>query len=235
MMRISRMNFSQEYIDHAYIELSMPPINNEYAMSPNHLHIWPRHTFMMIALPNLDKSFTVTLFMPWSKFDAIKNEDELLEFFQNTFPDSISLIGKDRLIQEFFQNPRGSLVNIKCSPHNFGGKAVIVGDAAHAMVPFFGQGMNCGFEDILVLDEIVQKYLLTAYPTPQVMEQILNEYNKTRQPDAEAICDLALHNYITMRSSVIDPLYKLRKRIENLIYRFRPSFMPLYSMVHDIY
>ena len=108
---------------------------------------------------------------------------------------------------------------------------MIVGDAAHAMVPFFGQGMNCGFEDILVLDEIFSKYC-NGNPSPQEMQQILDEYTITRQPDAEAICELALHNYITMRSSVVDPSYKMRKRIENVFYRFVPRIvMPLYSMV----
>ena len=110
----NRMNFSQEYIDHAYIELSMPPNSSgEFAMDSNHLHIWPRHTFMMIALPNLDKSFTVTLFMPWKNFESITNEHDLLTFFNEKFPDSIPLLGKERLVKEFFTNPRGSLVNIK--------------------------------------------------------------------------------------------------------------------------
>ena len=126
---------------------------------------------------------------------------------------------------------QGCKLTNECTPYNIGGKAVIVGDAAHAMVPFFGQGMNCGFEDILVLDEIFSRYT-TGIPSLETMEQILQEYTKIRHPDAGAICELALQNYITMRSSVVDPLYKLRKHIENGFYRLFPTLVvPLYSMV----
>lgn len=135
LMRQIRMDYAQEYIDHAYVELSMPPTSDgEYAMSANHLHIWPRQTFMMIALPNLDKSFTVTLFMPWSKFDAIKSEADLLGFFEGVFPDSIPLLGRDALIKDYFTNEKGSLISVKCKPYHYENKVVLLGDAIHAMV-----------------------------------------------------------------------------------------------------
>ncbi|KAJ3001664.1 UNVERIFIED_CONTAM: hypothetical protein HDU68_006727 [Siphonaria sp. JEL0065] len=199
LQRVTRMNFMQEYIDHAYVELNMPPsASGEYQMDPGHLHIWPRQSFMMIALPNIDKSFTVTLFMPWPNFEAIKTPQDLLTFFEAKFPDSIPLIGKELLVKDFFKNPKGSLMTVKCKPYHYKASCVILGDAAHAMVPFYGQGMNCGFEDCLVLDEILTKHIgprgsaSSVKPTPEQIAKVLEEYSATRNPDAEAICDLAL-------------------------------------------
>ncbi|KAJ3000223.1 hypothetical protein HDV02_000136 [Globomyces sp. JEL0801] len=234
LLRNLRMDFSREYIDHGYVELNMPPLSNgDYAMDSNHLHIWPRKTFMMIALPNLDHSFTVTLFMPWDKFDSIKTPDELLHFFDTTFGDAVPLIGRKLLVEDYFKNAKGSLVSVKCKPYNFKGRAVIVGDAAHAMVPFYGQGMNCGFEDILVLDEIFTKHIQpNSIPTKEQMNTVLTEYSQIRNPDAHAICDLALNNYVEMRSSVIDPKYLFRKKVESFLHRIIPQTVtPLYSMV----
>jgi kynurenine 3-monooxygenase len=122
LMRHTRVDYSQQYIDHGYLELNIPPTaTGEYAMDPNHLHIWPRHTFMLIALPNRDKSFTVTLFMPWSKFDVIKDDKSLLAFFEETFPDAVKLIGKDLLVKDYMRNPKGSLMTVKvcCNIINF--------------------------------------------------------------------------------------------------------------------
>ncbi|KAJ3351658.1 hypothetical protein HDU91_006094 [Kappamyces sp. JEL0680] len=214
-MRSIRLNYSQEYIDHAYVELNMPPLpNGDYAMDSGHLHIWPRHTFMMIALPNLDHSFTVTLFMPWAKFEAITTPLELERFFTETFPDAVPLIGLELLVKDYFKNEKGSLMTVKCKPYNVGGKAVIIGDAAHAMVPFYGQGMNCGFEDVLILDEIWTKHSKgNSIPSASSVAAILDEYSAVRNPDAEAMCDLALHNYVEMRSSVVNPDYLLRKKV----------------------
>ncbi|KAJ3106873.1 hypothetical protein HDU97_005360 [Phlyctochytrium planicorne] len=239
LMRSGRMNFSQEYIEHGYVELNMPADEQgNFKMDPNHLHIWPRQTFMLIALPNLDKSFTVTLFMPWTKFDAIKNENDLLQFFDETFPDAVALIGRRQLANDYFKNPKGPLVSIKCKPYNYRGNAVIIGDAAHAMVPFYGQGMNCGFEDCLVLDEILTKHLgprgseQTKRPNPAKVEEALNEYSITRHKDAVAICDLAMYNYVEMRSSVTKFSYLLRKKVEAFLHRWFPkSVIPLYTMV----
>ncbi|KAI9325396.1 hypothetical protein BDR26DRAFT_913089 [Obelidium mucronatum] len=239
LMRVTRMNFMQEYIDHAYVELNMPPsATGEYQMDPSHLHIWPRQSFMMIALPNIDKSFTVTLFMPWSNFDAIKTPEQLVAFFEAKFPDSIPLIGKELLIKDYFKNPKGSLMTIKCKPYHYKSNCVILGDAAHAMVPFYGQGMNCGFEDCLVFDEILTKHIgkrgtpSSERPTAEQIGKALDEYSSTRNPDAEAICDLALNNYIEMRSSVTKLSYKMRKNLEGFLHRIFPqSVIPLYTMV----
>ncbi|KAJ1342515.1 hypothetical protein BSLG_002907 [Batrachochytrium salamandrivorans] len=246
-------SYSQEYIDHGYVELTMPSTHSgNYAMDPGHLHIWPRQTFMMIALPNVDRSFTVTLFMPWSKFDEIKTKAQLVEFFEEKFADAVPLIGKEFLVQEYFKNVKGSLVSIKCKPYHYKSSGVIIGDAAHAMVPFYGQGMNCGFEDAQILDELFSKHLdvtqtvdksgkakttdakvsTGSRPTPGQLAAILDEYSTTRNPDAEAICDLALNNYIEMRSSVTRWSYLLRKKFEGVMCKVFPNLItPLYTMV----
>lgn len=144
MMKVMRMNFSQTYIDHGYIELSIPPTSDgDFAMEVNYLHIWPRDEFMMIALPNQDKSWTVTLFMPFENFESIKDKNDLLNFFETFFPDSITLIGEQNLIKDFFSINASPLVSVKCEPLNYKDRGLIIGDSAHAMVPFFGQGMNC--------------------------------------------------------------------------------------------
>ena len=144
MMKVMRMNFSQTYIDHGYIELSIPPTkDDDFAMEVNYLHIWPRDEFMMIALPNQDKSWTVTLFMPFENFESIKDKNDLLNFFLTYFPDAIPLIGEQNLIKDFFSIKPSPLVSVKCQPLNYKDRGLIIGDAAHAMVPFFGQGMNC--------------------------------------------------------------------------------------------
>jgi len=144
MMRRPWFNYSQEYIPHAYLELCIPMTENgEFAMPENYLHIWPRGQFMMIGLPNQDKSFTMTLFMPKVVFDGITNGYDLIQFFEEHFADSIPLIGKDKLIEDYFNTKPLPLISIKCSPYNVSDKCLIMGDAAHAMVPFYGQGMNC--------------------------------------------------------------------------------------------
>jgi kynurenine 3-monooxygenase len=237
-MRKTRMNYSQEYINHGYVELCIPPNSSgDYAMDPNHLHIWPRHTFMMIALPNPDASFTVTLFMPWEKFDAIRTETDLLEFFDAHFPDSVALMGKEFLISEYFKNPKGSLISIKCKPYHYKSSCVILGDAAHAMVPFYGQGMNCGFEDVETFFKLLNAHFqedaeAIARPSSSSLSVLLNRYSETRHPDASSMCDLAMYNYIEMRSSVVSTSYLLRKKIDNVLnYFFPKQWIPLYTMV----
>lgn len=226
MMRKPRFNYSQEYIPSSYLELCIPPTEDgEFAMPPNYLHIWPRGTFMLIALPNQDRSFTVTLFMPYQKFDELTDASSLLAFFSTHFADSIPLIGKDRLVADFLANPAPSLVSVKCSPYNWSDKCMILGDAAHAMVPFYGQGMNCGMEDVCVLDE-----QLALYPLDR--KQAFDEYSKLRNPDAEAICDLAMYNYVEMRDLVAQPGFLIRKKLDGLLHRMMPSFwVPLYTSV----
>lgn len=225
IMRRTRMDYQQTYIESAYKELHIPPSEaGAFQMREDYLHIWPRHSFMMIALPNPDKSFTVTIFMPWKDFDALKTQDQLLAFFEKYFPDSIALIGRERLVEDFFHNPTSPLIIIKCTPYHTG-RCVILGDAAHAMVPFYGQGMNSGFEDVTVLDAC-----LVANNNDVALA--LNAYTNTRHADAVAICDLALANYEEMRHKVTSRWFIFRKHVDNWLHWLLPSkFIPLYTMV----
>ncbi|KAJ2450859.1 kynurenine 3-monooxygenase, mitochondrial precursor [Coemansia sp. RSA 2336] len=236
MMARVRMNYSQTYIEHGYCEFSMPAQEGAFAMSPNHLHIWPRGSFMLIALPNLDRSFTCTLFMPWSQFGQIKSNDEVVAFFRKHFPDALQLIGEQRIRLEYATNPKGSLMYLKCTPYTYKHRAVILGDAAHAMVPFYGQGMNCGFEDIEVLDRIMlghcDKSDCTAALSDEQLQQALDEYSAVRSVDTSAIVDLALQNYVEMRAKVVDFAYLMRKCLEGMLHRLFPrQVIPLYTMV----
>lgn len=235
LMKVLRMNYSQEYIDHGYLELTIPATNDDnFAMEVNFLHIWPRDEFMMIALPNQDKSFTVTLFMPFEKFESIKSRTQLLDFFSEYFPDSLDLIGRDNLVKDFFGNKASSLVSIKCSPIHFEGKGIIIGDAAHAMVPFFGQGMNCGFEDCLILSDIMSKYLkdVSQSNNKNIMERVFADFEITRNRDHHVICDLAMYNYIEMRHLVNSISFLIRKKTDLCLNRWFPSsWLSLYQMV----
>ncbi|KAI8364244.1 hypothetical protein BD560DRAFT_455395 [Blakeslea trispora] len=241
MMRRMRMNFEQQYIDAGYCELSMPSVDGPdgkptFALDPNHLHIWPRHTFMLIALPNPDFTFTCTLFMPFEMFDEIQTEESLMSFFKEHFNDAIPLIGEKSLKHAYFNNPHGSLVSVKASPHNYGDKALIIGDAAHAMVPFYGQGMNCGFQDVEVLHQILDRYsiqpMVTQDGSIQGLKEALDDYSRSRVKDAHAICDLALYNYYEMRSAVASVRFVARKKLEHAIhYIFPQLIIPLYTMV----
>ncbi|XP_062522195.1 kynurenine 3-monooxygenase-like [Corticium candelabrum] len=225
-MRSIRFNFSQTYILHGYKELLMPAGDDgNYAMEKNYLHIWPRQTFMMIALPNLDSTFTCTMFMPYDIFGTIKTQDDVLAFFEREFPDAISLFGRDRLLETYMVNPVGPLISIKCSPYHVEGRAVIMGDAAHAMVPFYGQGMNAGFEDCTILHELIHKH-------GGNLDAALAEYTETRNKDTAAICDLAMYNYVEMRSLVASRWFRIKKKIDNFLNWLMPqTFTPLYTMV----
>eukprot|EP00126_Sphaerothecum_destruens_P005941 Sdes_comp19126_c0_seq2m9846 len=225
-MKQTRFNYSQEYIPHGYKELSIPPnAEGDFAMENDFLHIWPRNEFMMIALPNQDKSFTGTLFMPFEIFESLKTSDDLIHFFHRNFPDAIPLIGKDLLIHDFFHNPTSALISIKCSPYHLQQNIVLMGDAAHAMVPFYGQGMNAGFEDCLIFNELLNQH-------QNNLNQVAIEFSKQRKDDAHAICDLAMYNYIEMREKVNSKWFLFRKSIDNILHRFFPKvFIPLYTMV----
>ena len=232
MMRSGdRFNYAQEYIEHGYKELHMPPnAQGEYAMPPNYLHIWPRQEFMMIALPNHDKSFTLTLFMPFKMFDNIKTKENLLSVFMKHFPDSIEKIGEARLVEDYFKNPTGSLMSIKCDPYYLDCSTVLLGDAAHAVVPFYGQGMNAGMEDCLVFDESLEKVITSGGVGD--LEAAAKAYSNARCKDGHAIAQLSKENYDEMRSHVTSRLFLLEKKIDNALYRqFKKSFIPLYTMV----
>ncbi|CAF1068344.1 unnamed protein product [Rotaria sordida] len=226
MMKIDSIDFSQEYIESHYMEFCIPSKDGEFAMETNYLHIWPRHEFMLIALPNQDKTFTTTLFLPLSIFKKITTIDELLTFFQQYFPDAISFIGRENLIETYFSSKPLPLISIKCSSHvSTNGDILIMGDAAHSMVPFYGQGMNSAFEDTLVLFEKLKENNFQ-------LSKSFYEYNKTRIPDAHAIVALSMYNYNEMRHLVTLPSYFWRKQIDHLLYRLIPNWwIPLYTMV----
>ena len=228
MMRVrrGRVNYQQQYIDHGYKELTIPATpDGEFAMEPNFLHIWPRGDFMMIALPNPNKTFTLTLFMPFTVFESIKTEEKLLEFFTEHFPDTIEKIGVQQLGKDYNKDrDPEKLFSVKCSPHYMAESTLILGDAAHAVVPFFGQGVNAGFEDCLIFSE-----LLT-----QNADNILvsaKAYQDTHLEDTHAICDLSMNNYRELRSLVLSRSFLFWKRIDNILHRIFPSYFPLHSMV----
>lgn len=222
-----KFNYQQYYIDCGYKELTIPPTTaGEFAMEPNALHIWPRKDYMLIALPNLDKTFTCTLFFPFeggASFANLTTVDAVQAFFQKTFPDAVPLMPD--YVNEFFTNPTSSLVTVKCYPWVRGDHFALIGDAAHAIVPFFGQGMNCGFEDCRVLDELIDQY-------GDDWQQILEQYQVLRKPDGDAIADLAINNFTEMRDKTADPMFLLQKRIEGRLHEKYPDrWIPAYSQV----
>lgn len=227
MMKYPMFDYSQSYLTHGYKELVIPPNEDgSHKIDKNCLHIWPRGEFMMIALANLDGSFTVTLFFPMEgelSFASIDTPEKVKDFFEKTFPDSIPLM--PTLLEDYFSNPTSTLVTVRCNPWNHGAQAVLMGDAAHAVVPFYGQGMNAGFEDCTVFDELLEQY-------GDDWDTIFSEYSRLRVPDGNAIADLALNNYIEMRDSTADPDFLLRKKIERKFSDLYPNdWMPLYEQV----
>ena len=221
-----RLNYSQECIEHGYKELVIPPNQaGDFAIEPNYLHIWPKGDFVMIAFPNLDHSFTISLFMPTAHFEKIKTREDIVQLFQDNFPDALAIIGEDRLVKDFQQNPIGSFLSVKCSLYHFEDKCLLLGDAAHAMVPFFGQGVNCGFEDCLVFSELFEQF-------NGDFSKIGEEYSLKRVKDAHAICDLSMGNYLELRSHVKSHRFMILKKMETLLTTLLPgTFMPLHSMV----
>jgi kynurenine 3-monooxygenase len=215
-----------EKLAHAYKELTIPAtVSGEHRLEKNALHIWPRGGFMLIALPNTDGSFTATLFLPQTgavSFETITSEADVRRFFENQFPDVLPLIPS--LTADFTTHPTGELGTLRCKPWHAGGTVMLIGDAAHAIVPFHGQGMNCAFEDCSALN----RYLDACQDWPSLFESL----ETSRRPNADAIADLALENYIEMRDSVRDPKFHLIKQIEWLLEERHPDrFIARYSMV----
>ena len=216
-----------EFLDHDYKELEIPAgPGASYQIDPNALHIWPRGDFMLIALPNQNGSFTVTLFLPKEgpvSFQSLEDPASVRPFFEKYFLSAIRLI--PNLMQDFADNPVGRLGTVRCSPWYQTDKALILGDASHAIVPFHGQGMNAGFEDCSELNRLLDKH-------GDDWTKVLPEFDRIRRPNAEAIADMAIENYTTMRSSVTDPKFQLKKEVGfELEKRFPDRFMPRYSMV----
>ncbi|MEK9830799.1 MAG: kynurenine 3-monooxygenase, partial [Schleiferiaceae bacterium] len=225
--RRDRFNYQQEYIDHGYKELHIPPgANGSHQIEREALHIWPRGKHMLIALPNPDGSFTCTLFFPMEgplSFDALQTAEEAETFFAETFGDALALMPDFQ--DQWRQNPVSSLVIIRCSPWNVGGKTVLFGDASHAIVPFYGQGMNSGFEDCRVFDELLDAHnddFEAAFPV----------FSTQRKPHADAIAELAMRNFVEMRDLTAQPEFLLQKKIEAAFSAQYPGrWMPLYSQV----
>ena len=221
-------SYSQNYLNHGYKELEIPSNKQgNHQISKGHLHIWPRGDFMLIALPNLDGSFTVTLFLSYDEgefnFENLTSEEKITTFFEKEFPDALALI--PNIKEEFVNNPTGALGTVKCSPWSYQNKTILLGDAAHAIVPFYGQGMNASFEDVVVFDEILDQNLGD-------WKLIFKAYEKARKNDTDAIADLAIDNFYEMRDHVANPLFKEKQKIEkDLEKTFPTQYYSKYSMV----
>jgi kynurenine 3-monooxygenase len=227
---------SSVFLEHGYKELHIPPADSDrgdwFAIEKNALHIWPRHKFMMIALPNFDGSFTCTLFLAHTtdgssssddtSFDQLADQRALMNFFEKEFPDAVPLM--PTLVEDFSSNPTGQLGTVKSWPWNVGGKALLLGDSAHAMVPFYGQGMNCAFEDVRVLDRLIGKY-------GSDWETVYQEYGKLRKINTDAISDMAEENFYEMRDAVADPLFVRKRELETKLEQTYPDYFSKYSMV----
>ncbi|HEY8404682.1 MAG TPA: NAD(P)/FAD-dependent oxidoreductase [Flavobacteriales bacterium] len=227
MTKLDRFDYSQTYLDHGYKELEIPANEDgSHRMRKDCLHIWPRGEFMMIALPNLDGSFTCTLFIPFegkNSLENLKTPEAVTAFFNKHFPDAVGMMPE--LTEDFFANPNASLVMTKCYPWNYQDTVCLLGDAAHAIVPFYGQGMNAGFEDCTVMSQMMDEYnhdFAKIFPT----------FTKVRKPAGDAILELALRNYIEMRDLTADPVFLLQKKIEaRFSSKYPDKWIPLYSQV----
>jgi kynurenine 3-monooxygenase len=252
-------HLSEVFLDHGYKELHIPAApDGGFMLEKNALHIWPRHQFMMIALPNIGGSFTCTLFLAhkdknsfesiysphwndqkyWDNHNAApmdengfriwthplraQAEERLLEFFQINFPDAVPMM--PTLVEDFFDNPTGNLGTVKCFPWNVGGTALLLGDSAHAVVPFYGQGMNCAFEDCRVLDTLIDRH------GPD-WETVFEEYGQLRKINTDAIADMAEENFYEMRDAVADPVFVRKRELETKLEQTFPDYFSKYSMV----
>ena len=224
---INNSNLEYVNIEHSYKELIIAPKNNEYQIEPNSLHIWPRRNMMMIALPNLDQTFTCTLFMKSrgkDSFEQIDNKKKLYDFFENNFNDALKLISN--LERDFFNNPTGQLIGLKVPKWNYEDRGLIIGDAAHATVPFYGQGMNASFEDCHIFGQLINQQKDFDW------NQIFQEFCLSRKKDADSILDLSLDNYRVMRSDVLDDIHIKKQKLSFLLNNDFPDyFIPLYTMV----
>lgn len=227
MMKNDRFNYWQFYIESGYKELTIPPVEGaKWALDKNSLHIWPRGKFMLIALPNMDGSFTCTLFFDFEgelSFDSIKTPEDVEQFFNEQFKSAVPHM--PTLIEDYFENATSSLVTIRCAPWNYQDKVLIMGDASHAIVPFYGQGMNSGFEDCSIFNS-----MLNAHKGDWA--SLFEEFSKTRKPDADAISELALNNFIEMRDLVADEHFVTKRALSTRIHEmYGDRWIPLYSMV----
>jgi kynurenine 3-monooxygenase len=225
--KIANFQYDESYLAHGYKELTIPPgRDGSWRMEKNALHIWPRKSFMMIALPNPDGSFTCTLFWEFEgprSFATTKTDADVRRFFDEEFPDAVPLM--PTLLEDFRQNPTGSLVTIRCAPWFYRDKVCLLGDAAHAVVPFYGQGMNAAFEDCVVLDECLEKF-------PGNREHAFAEYFSQRKENSDALADLAIGNFIEMRDKTASKTFRTKKKLDHALEAALPGiYLPLYTMV----
>jgi len=226
-LKIDNFQYDESYLAHGYKELTIPPgPNGSWQMEKNALHIWPRKSFMMIALPNPDGSFTCTLFWEFEgprSFATTKSDPDVRRFFEEEFPDAVPLM--PNLLDDFKNNPTGSLVTIRCAPWFYKDKVALVGDAAHAVVPFYGQGMNAAFEDCVVLDECLAGF-------PDDRQRAFAEYFQRRKVNADALADLALENFIQMRDKTASRAFRAKKKLDHFLEAALSGvYLPLYTMV----
>ena len=224
---IDNFQYDESYLAHGYKELTIPPApDGSWLIEKNALHIWPRKSFMMIALPNPDGSFTCTLFWEFEgplSFTTTRTDDDVRRFFDEEFPDAVPLM--PTLLDDFKNNPTGSLVTIRCAPWYYDDKVCLLGDAAHAVVPFYGQGMNAAFEDCIVLDECLAKFADNR-------ERAFAEYFERRKENADALADLAIGNFIEMRDKTASRAFRAKKKLDHLLEAALPGvYLPLYTMV----
>lgn len=227
MLKIGRFNFSQQYLAHGYKELTIPAgSNGQYQIEKNALHIWPRKTYMLIALPNIDGSFACIFFLPFEgepSVASLDTKEKVRRFFQTQFPDVVPLMPD--LLENYFTNPIGAMVTVKCDPWHVDDKALLLGDAAHAIVPFFGQGVNCAFESCAYFIECLDQHGAD-------WQKVFAEFESIRKADTDAIAELALENFIEMRDRVADPKFLFKKKVEQALEKKYPAvFVPKYSMV----
>ena len=226
-LKIGNFQYDESYLAHGYKELTIPPSpDGSWRMEKNALHIWPRKSFMMIALPNPDGSFTCTLFWEFEgprSFATMKSHEDVRRFFEEEFSDAVPLM--PTLLEDFCENPTGSLVTIRCAPWYYRDKVCLVGDAAHAVVPFYGQGMNAAFEDCVVLDECLEEF-------PENRDCAFAEYFRRRKENADALADLAIGNFIEMRDKTASKTFRAKKKLDHALEAALPGiYLPLYTMV----
>src|SRR5438105_5526672 len=226
-LKMDNFGYDESYLAHGYKELTIPPApDGSWRMQKEALHIWPRKSFMMIALPNPDGSFTCTLFWEFEgprSFASTKTDDQIRPFFEEEFPDAVPLMPS--LLDEFKTNPTGSLVTIRCAPWFYKDKIALVGDAAHAVVPFYGQGMNAAFEDCVVLDKCLAEF-------PEDRQRAFADYFARRKENTDALANLAVQNFIEMRDKTASKAFRAKKKLDHLLEGVLPGiYLPLYTMV----
>lgn len=227
MLKLNRFDYSQQYLGYGYKELTIPAgPGGEHRLETNALHIWPRGNLMLIALPNIDGTFACILFLPFEgadSFEVLEQPENVFRLFESQFADAKRLMPD--LVENYFANPVGSMVTIKCTPWHFEGRALLMGDAAHAIVPFFGQGLNCGFEDCTALVELMDRH-------DADWKRVFTEFEKARKVNTDAIADMAVENFVEMRDRVGDSTFLFRKKVElALEERYPRRFVPKYAMV----